>query len=178
MSSGLVFISLMFLEYSLVISTLLSLVITLAEVKISIVDLWKCNSEFAQALHHLVSGPPRDRALSLASQFIHTYISSKSRCNRPEYTPAGLYPGSKRPRLDYTRVYYSLGQFTPRGILWPRPIQTPSGQIIPLMIAITISIVLGDIAVPKNYSIFQQVTEDSVLSGKLSEKAKLTELKS
>jgi len=48
------------------------------------------------------------------------------------------------------------------------------------MIAITISIVLGDIhvAVPKNYSIFQQVTEDSVLSDKLSEKAKLTELKS
>jgi len=45
------------------------------------------------------------------------------------------------------------------------------------MIAITISIVLGDIAVPKNYSIFQQVTEDSVLSGKLSEKSKLTELK-
>jgi len=28
------------------------------------------------------------------------------------------------------------------------------------------------------YLIFQQVTEDSVLSGKLSEKAKLTELKS
>jgi len=39
-----------------------------------------------------------------------------------------------------------------------------------------ISIVLSDIR--KNYSSFQQVTEDSVLSGKLSEKAKLTELKS
>ena len=25
--------------------------------------------------------------------------------------PAGLYPGIKRPRLDYTRVYYGLGQF-------------------------------------------------------------------
>src|SRR6218665_1209700 len=25
--------------------------------------------------------------------------------------PAGLYPGLKRPRLDYTRVYYGLGQF-------------------------------------------------------------------
>ena len=24
--------------------------------------------------------------------------------------PAGLYPGLKRPRLDYTRVYYGLGQ--------------------------------------------------------------------
>src|SRR6218665_2141820 len=29
--------------------------------------------------------------------------------------PAGLYPGLKRPRLDYTRVYYGLGQFIPRG---------------------------------------------------------------
>jgi len=44
------------------------------------------------------------------------------------------------------------------------------------MISITISIVLSDI--PKNYLIFQQVTEDSVLPGKLSEKAELTELKS
>jgi len=31
---------------------------------------------------------------------------------------------------------------------------------------------------PNNYLIFQQVTEDSVLSGKFSEKAKLTKLKS
>src|SRR6218665_1395489 len=44
--------------------------------------------------------------------------------------PAGLYPGLKRPRLDYTRVYYGLGQLIPRSILWPRPIHTPSGQII------------------------------------------------
>ena len=41
--------------------------------------------------------------------------------------PAGIYP----PRLDYTRVYYSLGQFIPRGVLWPRPIHTSSGQNIP-----------------------------------------------
>ena len=34
--------------------------------------------------------------------------------------PAGLYPGLKRPRLDYTRVYYDLGQITPRSILWPK----------------------------------------------------------
>src|SRR6218665_2280684 len=27
--------------------------------------------------------------------------------------------GLKRPRLDYTRVCYGLGQFIPRGILWP-----------------------------------------------------------
>src|SRR6218665_2571856 len=53
------------------------------------------------------------------------------RCNRPEYTPARIYPGLKRPRLDYTRVYYGLGQFIPRGILWPRPIYTSSGQNIP-----------------------------------------------
>ena len=57
--------------------------------------------------------------------------------------PGGLYPGLKRPRLDNTRVYYGLGQFIPRGILWPMPIytpgyimayrpiiHTPSGQII------------------------------------------------
>src|SRR6218665_1690713 len=45
-------------------------------------------------------------------------------------SPAGLYSGLKRPKLDYTRVYYGLGQFIPRGILWPRPIHTFSGQII------------------------------------------------
>ena len=44
------------------------------------------------------------------------------------------------------------------------------------MISITISVVLSDIH--KKYLIFQQFPEDSVLSGKLSEKAKLTELKS
>ena len=39
--------------------------------------------------------------------------------------------------------------------------------------------VLSDIPkIIKTYLIFQQITEDSVLSGKLSEKAKLTELKS
>jgi len=64
--------------------------------------------------------------------------------------------------------------YTP-GILWPRPIHTPSGQIVPHE-KITISVVLSEI--PKNYLILQQGTEDSVLPVKLSEKAKLTELKS
>ena len=32
--------------------------------------------------------------------------------------------------------------------------------------------------IPKNYVVFQDVIEDSVLSGKFSEKAKVTELKS
>src|SRR6218665_2141821 len=54
-----------------------------------------------------------------------------ARCNRPEYTPAGLYPGLKGPRLDYTRVYYGLGQFIPRGILWPRLIHTPQSKLCP-----------------------------------------------
>ena len=27
--------------------------------------------------------------------------------------PTGLYPGLKRPRLDYTRINYGLGQFVP-----------------------------------------------------------------
>jgi len=74
--------------------------------------------------------------------------------------PAGLYPGLKRPRLDYTRVYYGLSQFIPRGLLWLRPIHSISVQIA--MIKITISIVLSDIGLPKNYLIFQLVTEDSV----------------
>src|SRR6218665_377926 len=82
--------------------------------------------------------------------------------------PAGLCPGLKRPRLDYTRAYYGLGQFIPRGILRPRPIHTSSGQIIPSFISTTISIELSDIFMI--YLIFQLVTEDSVLSGKLSEK--------
>ena len=45
-----------------------------------------------------------------------------------------------------------------------------------LMISTTISIVLSNIGLLMIYLIFQQVTEDSVLSGKLS--AKLTEPKS
>ena len=46
------------------------------------------------------------------------------------------------------------------------------------MISIMISIVFSNIGLPNNYLIFQQVAEASALSGKLSEKAKLTELKS
>src|SRR6218665_3441668 len=45
--------------------------------------------------------------------------------------PAGIYPVLKRHRLDYTRVYYGLGQFIPRSVLWPRPNHTSSGQNIP-----------------------------------------------
>jgi|SRR6218665_1665648 len=42
----------------------------------------------------------------------------------PDLTEAGyslqrLYLGLKRSRPYYTRVYYGLGQFIPRGILWP-----------------------------------------------------------
>src|SRR6218665_3107184 len=42
-----------------------------------------------------------------------------------------------------------------------------------IMISITISIVLSDIGLPKNYLNFQQVTEYSVLSGKLSAEASI-----
>ena len=45
--------------------------------------------------------------------------------------PAGIYPGLKRPRLDYTRVYNGLGQFIPWGILWLRPIHTPQAKLYP-----------------------------------------------
>ena len=76
--------------------------------------------------------------------------------------PAGLYPGLKRTRLDYTQVYYGLGQFIPsQAKLYTHDINHDT-------------IVLSDIL--NNYLIFQQVTEDSVLSDKLSEKVKLTEL--
>src|SRR6218665_945473 len=34
------------------------------------------------------------------------------------------------PRPEYTRVYYGLGQFIFRGIIWPRPIHTTSGHNI------------------------------------------------
>src|SRR6218665_1733977 len=86
--------------------------------------------------------------------------------------PAGIYPGLKRPRLDYTWVYYGLGQIIPRGILCSyllRPKCT-------LTISTTISIVMSDTLMI--YLIFQQVSEDSALSGKLNEKAKITKLKS
>src|SRR6218665_1044672 len=43
--------------------------------------------------------------------------------------PAGLYPGLKRPRLDFTRVHYGLGQFIPRVILSSRPIHTPQAKL-------------------------------------------------
>ena len=37
--------------------------------------------------------------------------------------PAGIYPGLKRPRLDYTRVYYGLGQFiSPQAKICPHDI--------------------------------------------------------
>src|SRR6218665_3964180 len=48
------------------------------------------------------------------------YSGLLHRCNRPEYTPAGVYRGIVGPRPFYTR-----------GILWRRPIHTPSGHNIP-----------------------------------------------
>jgi len=56
-----------------------------------------------------------------------------SRCNRPEYTPAALYPGLKRPSLDYTGVCYGIGQFIPPQAKYHTPI-----------ISITIVIVLSE----------------------------------
>jgi len=91
---------------------------------------------------------------------------------------AGLYPRLNRPRLDYTRVYYGLGQFVPRSILWPWPINSyPLRPNYTPIISITISIVLSDIL--KYYLIFQEVTDDSVLSGrpKLSDNWNLKTLK-
>src|SRR6218665_793783 len=60
------------------------------------------------------------------------FVKKRDGSVRGESMPlAGLYPGLKRPRLDYPRVYYGLGQLIPRSILWPRPINIHSGQIIP-----------------------------------------------
>ena len=69
---------------------------------------------------------------------------------------ANLYPG----------VYYGLGQFIPpqATLLYTHDINHDINSI-------------ERYSLLKNYLIFQQVTEDSALSGKLSEKAKLTELK-
>ena len=35
------------------------------------------------------------------------------------YSQPGFYLELKRLKLDYTRVYYDLGQFIPLSILWP-----------------------------------------------------------
>src|SRR6218665_235884 len=64
------------------------------------------------------------------SQETQKEVIELTRCSRPEYTLSWIIPGLKRPRLDYTRVYYGLCQFIPRGILRLRPVHTPSGQII------------------------------------------------
>ena len=45
-----------------------------------------------------------------------------------------LYPGLNRARLDYTRVYYVLGQFIPRGMNWPRPVQVPQAILYSLWV--------------------------------------------
>src|SRR6218665_3032092 len=36
------------------------------------------------------------------------------------YFQHGLYLRLRRPMPDHTQVYYGLGQFIPRGILWPK----------------------------------------------------------
>jgi len=67
---------------------------------------------------------------------------------------ANLYPG----------VYYGLGQFiSPQAKIYPHDINHDVNSVERFT---------------HNLFNFQQVTEDSVLSRKLSEKAKLTELKS
>src|SRR6218665_3680573 len=103
---------------------------------------------------------------------------------------AGLYPGLKQPRLDYTQAYYGLGQFIPReynmawanlypgSILWPRPIHTPQAKLYPHDKNRDINSV--ERYTQELFNLSTRLAEDSVLSGrpKLSEKAKLTELKS
>ena len=43
---------------------------------------------------------------------------------------AGLYLGLKRPRLDYTRVYYGLGQFiSPQAKLYPHEINNDINNV-------------------------------------------------
>src|SRR6218665_2540394 len=109
---------------------------------------------------------------------MYSRVQKLPRVRGGSYTGRYIPGGLKRSRLDYTRIYYGLGQFIPRGLFRPRPIHTSQAKSYPhsLMISIAISIVLSDM--PKNYLIFQQVAEDSVLSVNLSEKPKLTELKS
>ena len=58
--------------------------------------------------------------LSQSTCRVHVYTQAGVTGQNIHVPPAGIYPGLKRPRLDYTRVYYGLGQFTckPRGRLY------------------------------------------------------------
>src|SRR6218665_2322059 len=107
---------------------------------------------------------------------IHAYNPIRPGVTGQNIPPAGVYPGLKRPRLDYTRVYYGLGQLIPRGILWP------IGQFIPPQAKLYFHDINHNLNSVERYTQelfnFQQVIEYSVLSAKLSEKTKLTELKS
>src|SRR6218665_1374208 len=105
----------------------------------------KCNSKIGELSSRKIhSGTFHCPEMDLAGTRDISFYSGVTGQSIP---PTGLYPGLKRPRLDYTRVYmyYGLGQFISRGILWPRPIHSPSGQNYTPMISITISIVLSDI---------------------------------
>jgi len=76
------------------------------------------------------------RRLQLRQKMPQTSLTGQS------IPPARLYPGLKQPMLDYTRVYYGLGQFiTPQAKIYPHDI-------------ITTSIVLSYI--PKNYFLFSK----------------------
>ena len=108
--------------------------------------------------------------------------AGSKRCNRPEYTPGRNIPGVKAAQA----ILYP-------GLLWPRPVYTPGYMYImaqansyPRQAKIYPHNINHNINRPRDeryrpyssiYFFFQQVTEDSVFSGKLSEKAKLTELK-
>ena len=75
----------------------------------------------------------------------------------------------------YTRVYYGLGRFIPG-------VYNGLGQFIPTQAKLYTHDINRDINNVERYTQelfnFQQLTDDSVLPGKVSEKAKLTELKS
>ena len=44
---------------------------------------------------------------------------------------AGIYPGLKRPRLDYAWVYYGLGQFIPGVYYDPGQFISPQAKLYP-----------------------------------------------
>ena len=101
-------------------------------------DEERCWKEYGPYDRHNVevSSSRSTELVTLHMLHVHTCTCADSHRLIPGVTgqnmpPAGLYPRLKRPRLDYTRVYYGLGQLIPRGILWPEGVWIGLGHNIP-----------------------------------------------
>ena len=84
--------------------------------------LWKLGVPWVLVWKLWVSWVLRIQQTEAHSAGLRVYVTNPGVTGQ-NIPPAELYPGLKRTRLDYTRVYYGLGQFIPRVILWPGAIQ-------------------------------------------------------